>query len=66
MYKSKMPVRNNHGQILVEAIVVSLLMVVIMLAFQKIIQLKNQQPKHFDSVYTKFEHLNKDAQDKTE
>ena len=41
MYKSNLHLRNNKGQILVEAVVVSLLMVVIMLAFQKIVELKN-------------------------
>ena len=58
MYKSNLHLRNNKGQILVEAVVVSLLMVVIMLAFQKIVELKNSQTKHFETVYKKVESLN--------
>ena len=43
MSKSKMSVRNNRGQILVEALVISTFMFIILIAFQKMIENKKNQ-----------------------
>lgn len=58
MEKFKKNLRNNRGQILVEALVASALMILVMLAFAKLIELKKQQPPPFKKVYSKFNEIN--------
>jgi hypothetical protein len=58
MEKFKKKLRNNRGQILVEALVASTLMILVMLAFAKLIELKKQQPQPFKKVYFKLNDLN--------
>lgn len=60
MERFKKSLRNNCGQILVEALVASALMILVMLAFAKLVELKKSQPKQpFNKVYRQIENLNR-------
>lgn len=61
MEKFKKNLRNNRGQILIEALVASALMILVMLAFAKLIELKKQQPKPFKKVYFKLDEINRSS-----
>ena len=58
MLRKKMPVRNRRGQILVEMVVACTLMLVVMLAFTKLIELRKLQKKNFISIGQRVEALN--------
>lgn len=55
----KKVLRNNRGQILIEALVASVLMILVMLAFAKLIELKKQQPPPFKKVYSRLDEINR-------
>lgn len=58
MERFKENLRNNRGQILIEALVASALMILVMLAFAKLVELKKQQPQPFKKVYSKLNQFN--------
>lgn len=58
MERVKKILRNNGGQILIEALVASALMILVMLAFAKLLELKKTQPKPFKKVYDQVRDLN--------
>jgi len=58
MRKSKMYFQRNSGQILIEAIVASLLMVVIMVAFAKLIEKKRTNKMDYKGIQARLEELN--------
>lgn len=61
MDRCKKILRNNRGQILIEALVASALMILVMLAFAKLIELKKQQPVPFKKVYFKLNEINRSS-----
>lgn len=58
MRKQKMFFQRNSGQILIEAIVASLLMVVIMVAFAKLIEKKRTNKMDYKNIQVRLEELN--------
>lgn len=58
MCRLKMRLQRDSGQILVEALVTSLLMVVIMVAFAKLIEKKRATKMDYRNVEAKLEELN--------
>ena len=61
MSRKKLRLYSHSGQILIEAIVVSLLMVVIMVAFAKLIEKKRTNKMDYKNIQTKLEELNASA-----
>lgn len=61
MERFKKILRNNCGQILIEALIASALMILVMLAFAKLIELKKEQPKAFKKVYSKLNEANRSS-----
>ena len=58
MERFKKKLWDNSGQILIEALVASVLMILVMLAFAKLIELKKQQPTPFKKVYSRLYEIN--------
>ena len=58
MLRKKMSVLTRRGQILVETMVACALMLVVMLAFAKLIELRKSQKKNFNSIGQRIEALN--------
>ncbi|MCC2677545.1 MAG: hypothetical protein K0R29_121 [Pseudobdellovibrio sp.] len=58
MRKQKMFFQRNSGQILIETIVASLLMVVIMVAFAKLIEKKRTNKMDYKNIQVRLEELN--------
>jgi len=63
MRKTQMHFHRNSGQIVIEAIVASLLMVVIMVAFAKLIEKKRANKMDYKNIQTRLEELNAAAND---
>jgi len=61
MSRSKMHLQSDSGQILIEALISSLLMVVIMVAFAKLIEKKRTNKMNYNSIQNKLEELNASA-----
>ena len=61
MSKRKMRLQPHRGQILIEALFASLLMIVIMVAFAKLIEKKRSSKMDYRNIQTKLEGLNASA-----
>jgi hypothetical protein len=61
MERFKKSLRNNSGQILIEALVASVLMILVMLAFAKLVELKKQQPQPFKKVFYRLDEINRSS-----
>lgn len=61
MPRRKMHLQRHSGQILIEALFASLLMVVIMMAFAKLIEKKRATRMDYKNIQTKLEGLNASA-----